>query len=88
MWRTYNIGKPLDLNSTNIIIVNFENKINEKMIDNKKLKLENYELMNSKSTVSIYRSEIYQNIGSFENQLNYRIYKLKISQVHTYFCSH
>ena len=47
------------------------------MIDNKKLNLENYELMNSKSTVSIYRSEIYQNIGSFENQLNYRIYKLK-----------
>ena len=73
----YNIGKPLHLNSTNIITVNFENKINKKMIDNKKLNLENYELMNSKSTVSIYRSEIYQNIGSFENQLNYRIYKLK-----------
>ena len=73
----YNIGKPLDLNSTNIILVNFESKINEKMIDNKKLNLENYELKNSKSTLSIYRSEIYQNIGSFENQLNYRIYKLK-----------
>lgn len=73
----YNIGKPLDLNSTNIILVNFESKINKKMIDNKKLNLENYELKNSKSTLSIYRSEIYQNIGSFENQLNYRIYKLK-----------
>lgn len=71
-----NIGKNLPYNfKENIMIINFNKKIDKNILLKKYNKLSEYDLILNVWIESKFNSELYQNIGAYNNSFHYLIYK-------------
>ena len=76
--KKINIGKNLSYGlKKNIIIINFENKINKNILLKENKELSKYNLILEESLDSKFKSELYQNIGAYKDSVHYLIYKYK-----------
>ena len=76
--KKINIGKNLYYGlKKNIIIINFENKINKNILLEDNKELSKYNLILEGSLDTKFKSELYQNIDAYKDGVHYLIYKYK-----------